>query len=75
LDDLTADVKLGAFFDEDFGFFTEVVFADGLRALAWIKESAGRELEAADVFGRDGGGAVFRRGAVMDGDFAGGLGG
>ena len=33
LDDLAADVELGAFFDQDAGFFAQFVFADGLRAL------------------------------------------
>jgi hypothetical protein len=68
LDDLAADVKLGAFFDEDFGFFAEFVFADFLRAVAGIEQGTGRQPEAADVLGSDGGGAKVSVGALVDGD-------
>jgi hypothetical protein len=51
LDDLAADVEFGAFFDKGAGFFAEFFFPDGLRCVAGLEEGAGRELEAADVFG------------------------
>ena len=47
LDDLAADIELGAFFDEDFGFFAQLVFTDGLRAFTGVEQGAGREFEAA----------------------------
>jgi hypothetical protein len=70
LDDLAADVELGAFLDQGAGFFAEFVFADGLGAFAGVEQGAGRQLEAADVLGRDGGGADFGVGAAVDGDAA-----
>ena len=75
MDDLAADVELGAFFDQDTGLLAEVVFADGLGGVAVVEQGAGGELEAADVFGGDGGGADLGIGAAVDGDGFGGAGG
>ena len=40
LHDLATDIELGAFFDEDLGFFAEFVFAHGLRAFACTEQRA-----------------------------------
>ena len=69
LDDLAADIELGAFFDQHAGLFAELVLADGLGAVAGVEQGAGRELEAADVFRGDGGGAEVGVGAAVNGDF------
>ena len=71
LDHLAAHVELGAFLHQDAGFFAQLVLADGLRAVAGVEQGAGRQLEAADILGRDGGGAHFGVGAVVDGDLGG----
>ena len=68
LHDLAADIELAALFDQHLGFFAQLVFADGLRAFAGVEQRAGRQLEAADVLGRDGDGADVGIGALVDGD-------
>ena len=65
---LAAHVELGALLHQDFGFFAQLVFAHGLRAFARTEQRARRQLEAADVFGRDGDGAQFGVGAIVNGD-------
>jgi hypothetical protein len=69
LNDLAADVKLGAFLDQGAGFLAEFVLADGLGGVAGIEKGAGRELESADIFWGDGEGAEAGVGPVVDGDF------
>ena len=69
--DLAADVELGALFDEYAGFVAEIVFADNLGTGAGIEQGAGRELEAADVFGSDGNGAFVGIGAFVNGNAVG----
>ncbi len=68
LDDLAADAELGAFLHQHAGLIAQLVLADGLRTVAGIEQRAGRQLEAADVFGRDGGVARAGIGAFVDGD-------
>ena len=51
LDDLAANTEFGAFFDQDAGLFAQLVLADGLGLFAGVEQRAGRQFEAADVFG------------------------
>jgi hypothetical protein len=71
LHDLSANVELGAFFNQDASVFAQLVFAHILRTFAGDEQRGGGQLEAAGGgFGSDNGRRRRHgRGTVADGDF------
>ncbi len=68
LGDLAVDAELGAFLDQDPGFFAESFFADDGVLLGLVEERGGGELVAADGLGGDGDGFDVGVGAAAEGD-------